>query len=400
LVNWTKRGQLTMKQIQRLSFSILLIFGLGKELTAQNVTLSGDIFEYATYYVSSFDLGTGATNVQIFRYELSSDEYPNQVKVWFRSSVLSPSLGIGSQTTILELETEIFELMAPVILDNRDLSSETTVIYDMASPPNPIELSGSVLDRLDPNQAESILQSILTSGRIADGEYTFEIQIRSESDDFLAGDEKTIMVQSPVSISLETPGGALSDTTDNVIYTTFPILQWYAQACGGCETFIRVAEFQSGVHSSLEDAMDDQRVLPFDQTDEWYQISASNSYQYPFSDAYPLEEGKVYGWQVMMTLPTTTGSEEMVSSIFAFKIGTTGTVEQTNSMTNPLLMTLQQVLGDDQFNALFGSGNDLQGYVPTGQLEINGINVDASGVNYLLNQIGNQQYSIQNVRVE
>jgi len=369
-------------------------------LTAQSVTLSGDIYEYATYYVSSFDLSTGATNVQIFRYELSSSEYPIPVKVWFRSSVVSPSLGIDNQTTILEIETDIFNLQAPIILDNRDISSQSTIIYDMGSPPNAIELTGQVLDRLDPNQVESILQSILTTGRIADGDYTFEIQIRSEDDQVLASDEKTIIVQSPVAINLETPGGALSDTLNNVIYTTFPIFQWYAQTCNGCETYIRVAEFKSGVHNSLEDAMSDQRVLPFDQSDEWYQISAVNSFQYPFSDAYPLEEGNVYGWQVMVTLPTTSGYEEMVSSIYAFKIGISGTVEQTNAVTNPLLMALQQALGDDQFNALFGQGNDLQGFTPTGQLEINGINVDESGVNYLLNQIGNGNYSIQSVRVE
>ena len=56
---------------------------------SQTLTLQGDIFEYATYYISSFDFSTGATNVQIFRYELSSDQYPATVKVKFTSSMLS-----------------------------------------------------------------------------------------------------------------------------------------------------------------------------------------------------------------------------------------------------------------------------------------------------------------------
>lgn len=389
-----------MKHIQKYFLIFIFSIGINAPSVAQSVSLSGDIYEYATYYVSSFDLNTGATNVQIFRYELSASEYPTTLKVWFRSSVVSPSLGLENQTTILEIETDVFDLQAPLILDNRDLSSQTSVIYDLASPPNSIELTGQILDRLDPNQAESILQSILTTGRIADGEYTFEIQIRTDDDQVLASDDKTIIVQSPVSINLESPGGALSDTLNNTIYTSFPIFQWYAQTCNGCESFIRVAEFKSGVHNSLEDALDDQRVLPFNQNDEWFQISTTTSFQYPFSDAYPLEEGNVYGWQVKLTLPTTSGSEEMVSTPYAFKIGVTGTVEQINSVTNPLLMALQQALGDDQFNALFGQGNDLQGFTPTGQLKINGINVDAAGVNYLLNQIGNENYSIQNVRVE
>jgi len=113
-----------------------------------------------------------------------------------------------------------------------------------------------------------------------------------------------------------------------------------------------------------------------------------------------LEEGKVYCWQVMMTMPTTSGSEEMPSSIAAFKIGVAGNVETPDMISNPLLMALQQALGDDQFNALFGSGNELQGYNPTGQLEINGINVDESVVNYLLNQIMSNTYQIQSIAVE
>jgi hypothetical protein len=75
-------------------------------------------------------------------------------------------------------------------------------------------------------------------------------------------------------------------------------------------------------------------------------------------------------------------------------------VETTGSATNALLMALQQALGDDQFNALFGQGNELQGFVPTGQLEINGVNVDEAGVNYLLNQILSQNYVIQGITVE
>ena len=389
-----------MRQINKYIFSAIVSLGLLRPVVAQNVTLSGDIYEYATYYISSFDLNTGGTNVQIFRYQLTSDEYPVPVRIWFRASLVSPSLGISSPSTIIEIVTDPFDLKAPVILDNRDISSETTTIYDMASPPNSIQITGQVVDRLDPSQVDAILQSILASGKIADGEYTFEIQIQSVSGQILASDAKTIVVQSPVSISLEYPGGVLADTLDNVVYTTFPIFQWFSQPCAGCNTFIRVAEYDPVVHSSLEDAIDDQRVLPFDQNETWYLIDNINSFQYPFSGAFPLEEGKVYGWQVMMTLPTTSGAEDMASPIFAFKIGTAGTVETTGAVTNPLLVVLQQVLGEDQFNAFFGSGNEFQGYTPTGQIEINGITVDEASVSYLLNQILSNNYQIQSVGVE
>ena len=59
-------------------FLILILLASHNPLMAQmqsqsqdlNVTVSGDIYEYATYYVSSFDISNGSTNVLIFRYVL------------------------------------------------------------------------------------------------------------------------------------------------------------------------------------------------------------------------------------------------------------------------------------------------------------------------------------------
>ena len=377
-----------------------MILLLGSFPFAQNINLSGDIFEYATYYVNSFDLSTGATNVQIFRYNLTSDQYPVDVKINFRASLISPSLGIESEQTIIEIRTYPFSLKAPVLLDNRDISSETAIIYDQDNPPNSIELTGQVIESLDPSQADAILQSVMTTGKIADGEYTFSIQVLSNSDQILASDSKTILVQSPVSIALESPAGALSDTLDNLIYTNYPIFQWFSQPCSGCESYVRVAQYKSNQHSSLEDAIEDQRVLPFNQGEDWYLLNSSNNFQYPLTGAYPLESGNVYCWQIMIKMPTTSGFEEMTSSISAFKIGISGEREDTEMISNALLLALKSSIGDDQFNSLFGPGNDLQGFLPSGQLEINGVVVDESSINYLLNQIQSSSIQIRSITVE
>ena len=381
-----------------LSFFVLL--SLNSRTYGQNITLTGNIFEYATYYINSFDLSTGATNVQIFRYQLTSDEFPVDIKINFRSSMISPTLGINSDQTIIEIQTNTFTLNAPMLLDNRDISSETTVIYDQANPPNTIELSGRVIESLDPMQAEAILQSVMTTGKIADGEYTFSIQVLSDNDQILASDSKTINIQSPVSITLESPAGALSDTLENTIYTNFPIFQWFSQPCNGCESYIRISRFNSSQHNSPEDAIEDQRVLPFDQSEDWSLLNAPNSFQYPLTGAYPLEPGNVYCWQVMIKLPTTSGTEEMVSNISAFKIGVSGEIENASMTSNPFLLALKNTLGEDQFNALFGPGNDLQGFIPTGQLEVNGITVDQTSINYLLGQIQSNALKIRSVTVE
>lgn len=377
---------------------VALIFNFTK---SQTLTLTGDIFEYATYYINSFDIATGATNTQIFRYQLTSDQYPVDIKIRFRASILSPQLGIVNEMTVIEVITNPFTLLAPLIVDNRDISAESTIIYDMDTPPNAIQSGGQVVESLDPTQADAILQSILATGQLADGEYTFEVEILSVDDQILVSDDKTILVQSPVSVVLESPGGSLSDTLDHNIYSTFPIFQWFSQPCSGCNTFIRVAQFNPEIHSSVEEAIEDQRVLPFDQSEDWYPVGNVNSYQYPPSDAYPLEYGKVYCWQVMMTLPTTSGPEQMLSSVYSFMINQSGGANtNTNNSMNTLLLALEQALGQAQFNALFGSGNDLEGFIPNGQIEINGVNVDESSLNYLLNQINSNAYQIQSIVVE
>ena len=137
-------------------FLTLILLATHNPLTAQmqsqsrdlNVTVSGDIYEYATYYVSSFDISNGSTNVLIFRYVLSSDVYPIFITVRFKASMISPGLGIDNETTIVEILTDPFQIEAGLIFDNRDLSADATTIQDMSG--NQIELTGSLEDVLDP----------------------------------------------------------------------------------------------------------------------------------------------------------------------------------------------------------------------------------------------------------
>ena len=74
-------------KINVMIFKIFFVFSLFLPIKGQTLNLQGEIFEYATYYVSSFDIATGATNVQIFRYELSSSSYPVSIQLQFYASL-------------------------------------------------------------------------------------------------------------------------------------------------------------------------------------------------------------------------------------------------------------------------------------------------------------------------
>ena len=390
-----------MKFISRALFFVCLLAYL--PVKAQNVTLTGTIYDYATYYVSSFDPQTGASDFQLFRYTLSSDSYPVWVKVTFRATMVSPALGIDTEATILDLYTSPFQLDNDIILDNRDLSTTTTQLNDVTGAP--IDLSIFIQDVIDVADLNAMLSSIMTTGRLADGNYTFQFGVASGSNKGAVEsasptfETRIITVESPSSINLEYPGGSLSDTSSTGIFTTYPLLVWSSSGCNTCASFVRVAEFNPSVHSSMDEAIQDERRLPFDQVQEWESIGIVNSYQYPLSGSLPLEYGKVYVWQVKHELTTTAGSDELLSSIYAFRIQDLGSGSASTSY-HPVVQILQQVLSEDQFNSLFGSSAVLDGFSPSGTYRINGDSDDLSAAISLLNQITNGTASITNVEVQ
>jgi len=390
-----------MKFISRALFFVCLLAYL--PVKAQNVTLTGTIYDYATYYVSSFDPQTGASDFQLFRYTLSSDSYPVWVKVTFRATMVSPALGINTEATILDLYTSPFQLDNDIILDNRDLSTTTTQLHDVTGAP--IDLSVYIQDVIDVANLNAMLSSIMTTGRLADGNYTFQFGVASGSNKGAVEsasptfETRIITVESPSAINLEYPGGALSDTSSTGIFTTYPLLVWSSSGCNTCASFVRVAEFNPSVHSSMDEAIQDERRLPFDQAQEWENIGIVNSYQYPLSGSLPLEYGKVYVWQVKHELTTTAGSDELLSPIYAFRIQDVGSGSVSTSY-HPVVQILQQVLSEDQFNSLFGSSAVLDGFSPSGTYRINGDSDDLSAAISLLNQITNGTASITNVEVQ
>ena len=390
-----------MKLISRALFYFCFLAYL--PLKAQNVTLTGTIYDYATYYVSSFDPQTGASDFQLFRYTLSSDSYPVWIKVTFRATMLSPALGINTETTILDLYTSPFPVENDIILDNRALSTTTTELRDVTGAS--INLSVYIQDVIDVADLNAMLSSIMTTGRLTDGNYTFQFGVASGSTEAACEsaspifETKTVTVESPNAINLEYPGGSLSDTSSTEIFTNYPLLVWSSSGCDACVSFVRVAEFNPNVHSSMDEAIQDERRLPFDQAQEWENIGIVNSYQYPLSGALPLEYGKVYVWQVRHELITTAGSDELLSPIYAFRIHDVGSSTTTTSY-HPIVQILQQVLSEDQFNSLFGPSAVLDEFSPSGTYRINGDSDDLSATISLLNRITNGTASITNVEVQ
>jgi hypothetical protein len=371
-------------------------------LNAQ-ATLDGQFFEYTSYYLSNFNINTGESDVPLFRFRIRSDSYPIYTKIWFRASLLSPSLGLDNRETLTEIESNIFQMKDDIIIDNRNFSSNTGSLLDEANPPNIVNVMIRTLDSINPSNFESITSAIMSSGKLPDGEYRFELKLYSGFSEFdvslTAQDSKSIIVESPSGINLESPGGVLPDTLFNAIYTTYPVFNWNKGNCNNCNTYIRLAEFKNGYHSSLDEALRDERMLPFNQTDDWFSLSDISTFQYPTSDARPLEYGKIYVWQVKVEIPTTNGYEDEISSIYAFKISNPSESAKIKTQ-NINQQNLIQALGEDQYNALFGVDGPLAGYSITNKIILNNSNINQTILNQVLTDLAKNELSINSISIQ
>ena len=389
--------------VRRLIISIIISMApFGSTLSAQ-AKLDGQFFEYTSYYMSNFDVSTGESDVPFFRYRIYSDTYPVYTKIWFRASVLSPALDIDSRTTLTEIESSVFQMKADIILDNRNFSANTSNLIDEANPPNVVPTTIRTIESINPSEFEYLISAVMTTGKLADGEYRFELKIfsgTSSSNVVLTDqDSKTIIVESPTGVNLESPGGMLADTSFNMVYTTYPVFNWNKGNCRNCETYIRVAEFKVGYHSSLEEALRDERMVPFNQSENWLQLMDVSTYQYPTSDARPLEYGKTYVWQIKTGVPTTSGREEEVSDIYAFKIANPSELAMP-SQESMAIQQLREALGEDQFNALFGGDGPLAGFMPTGDALLNNKSIDETTLQFIYNRLRKKEIKIKSVSVK
>jgi len=243
----------------------------------------------------------------------------------------------------------------------------------------------------------------MTTGKLPDGEYRFELILSSGASEFdlSLSDEKieTIIVESPSGVNLESPGGLLADTTFNVVYSTLPSFNWNKGFCNNCITYIRVSEFKPDLHSSLEEALEDERTLPFNQSLEWSRLSDISTFQYPLNGVRPLENGKIYVWQIKTSVPTTDGMEDETSEIYAFKISDPSKSSKIE-IKNPILQQLKESLGSDKFNSLFGKNGSLEEYNPTGEYLIDGSTVNQSTANTILIKIKNKKVKVNSIKVE
>lgn len=367
-------------------------------ISAQNVTIEGTFNRFITYSIRSVDINTGGSKVQLFIGRLSSDSYPVTVKINFSIQIKSPALGIPDNTTLIEVETDTFEMVADIQLDNRDLSTDNLVIYDVLG--NEVDVSPiEVISSLDISDFEDMFGVIVQTSRLPDGVYTFKFSVLSPEGVLLDVEEEIINVTTPTTLQLTSPGGQSIDNLEqNEIYTPYPVFQWESETfspgvidyCDNCGFFVRIAEFHCP--ESLVEAIEGTTVYPLVQAKGWLLIGDLNgdnlwqssevtgsqlTFDYP-SGAVDLIPGSIYVWQIQKRISTTAGIKEINSPIYVFQF--------KDLSTNPVMQALQQILPEEIFNNFFKPCGPLTGYSSNGLFKIDGIEGDISTLNALMEE--------------
>jgi len=383
---------------------ILTFLAAGVTLVSAQIEFDVSWTPYVTYYLGMVDINTGESNMPIFMAELSrSSDAPDTVDVDIEFEIIidSEALGVNNETLVKVETTQPLALSAPIHLSNMDLNMSTDQIFDDQG--NPVSLHMDITEQIEMDQAEEMFSAIVQTGQLPDGIYTFRVTAVSENGERVTA-EDILNISNPATLQLVSPGGILADTTLNEIYTSFPVFQWESDPCNinvGCEYFIRVAEFNSQEHSSMDQAVESVTRLPLDQSMGFEPVGFGvTTFQYP-TDAGDLEAGKVYVWQIRKDLVTTAGTEQLLSDIRAFKVKDFTTTEAGTSTedTSPAGIALRALIGDEMAEQIFGSGGEAEDAFATGNITLNDESVDVSFVQSLvsmgvatLDEDGNEIY--------
>ena len=242
---------------------------------------------------------------------------------------------------------------------------------------------------MDPNynltELEEIADLVLSQGRAPNGVYTFNFKLESENGTEHDSETKTVEVFVPSFLDLISPGSSeIADSTSHVIMTLNPIFQWNSDYCNKCDFNIRVAEYRSNAHSSLQEALDDYSILPLGNG--FYGIPGTiNSFQFPSSGVGELSPGKIYVWQIMRSYVTSNGVNVEYSPINMFKTQSTD-ISETSIVTPDInFENMKLLIGDDLYDSLFGTNGQYNDFKNVDQ----SVSVDGQtySINYLIDLI-------------
>ena len=368
------------------------------------------------YYLSAIDIDTGESNVLLFDYsvDLEGDSY-DKLNVYFDIYMNIPSLtGSEYSTSLKPLTNGKFSLEPlsnssfpnEIHFRNTDLNLDTQflpggVLFNINQSDYNIEITDSEITELT--------EMIMALGRIPNGMYSFNFKVcevldNLETDDCSDVTTKNIEIFVPSYLELIMPGSAeVSDSLSNIVYSSYPVFQWNSDYCSSCDYSIRISEFNSNIHTSPFEALEDVSILPLNGSG-FYSIPAStNIFQYPESGVEGLNPGKKYVWQILRSFETTNGINEELSEIYIFKMQDVTQMQtfQTSSSYDIALENIKQLIGDSKYNEFFNENGDLYNFnLVSSIITVDGQEYSVNYIIELIEMLNNNQINILDINAE
>ncbi len=344
-------------------------------------TIDPDIHEdILAIYLDTFNKNNIQSTLDIFTIQINhegSDCRDSPYTIEYTLKIYAPEIGLNRYETFY-----VGERILDTVLNNQIYrSSDFSFVSGLTS------------------HAENLISYISQSGYLPNGIYLFQFDIKDGS-----GIKKTksasLDINRPLSLELLSPGGTLSELTHAYTYSTVPIFTWYSDFCNQCIYGIRVCEYNQDKHSSLNSALDDWSIIPYKQSDDYYEsLMNTFSFQYPEKDHLDLEVGKYYVWQIRRSYKTTIEPHYDYSPIYIFEVRSP--TKKQIDFSDPYLSAVQSLIGNEQFNLLFSAGGELERFVTAGEsIWMNGEKIHIDALYSLVSKLNQGKITLENLQIK
>ncbi|MEA3287509.1 MAG: hypothetical protein U9Q77_09075 [Candidatus Marinimicrobia bacterium] len=375
-----------MKKIYLL---IILIFGVSLSAQTITVTAQPDLAEWDIIYAADVEASYGSGSPLIFGYRIDAgSDTVRDMRLVVSMTATVEYLGLN-QTTIFSVDATL-DLLGPIYIDNRQLDLNTASDGFRDELGNEISFNTYTFDAISGDEFESLRNQVTSNLKMPDGQYVFNLNITAPgySVDYIGFDpHKIIIIEQPANIDLIFPPLGYE-----FISNTYPNFEWNSTGCD--DYYIRICEYNPIQHSSPADAIQSEASFPF--PDDGSFVSMGNNFQLDYSavNGRPLEVGKAYAWQVKKMCQTTGAAEESYSEIYGF------TITEAGQTITPCQQQLRNVLGDSQYNILFGPNGPLEGYGECAEITLDGENMNTTDFGALLVQLMSGAYEIESITTQ
>ncbi len=172
-----------------------------------------------------------------------------------------------------------------------------------------------------------------------------------------------------LTILLRTPGDLVG--AESAITNPIPQLSWEGNASLTYRVLVVSANGSDSPESLLESAKSSEStdkggsLLQFEYLD---QTIRGNSLQYPSSGVQALVPSQTYYWQVVTSMNTALGTNEIVSEIWEFTLIDPGTESTVVEVDQETVQALVQLIGQDTYNLLLETGYSFENIEIDGQV--------------------------------